>query len=201
MADYQMIWWHWQLVSLGNSSRLQLPKAGYRRSCAGFCAVFQIEMFQTSIAGTMEQDQDDHNFGIRQGVCAMIFAFFRQFGCLKGRFCHHSFINFAEFICHKKNFSNFALGEHGEIDLFVFLHYKYTNHFAILQIFKQLYFRRTHVKTPASTHHVCSTPFMGKCSQSEECTFICHQRGNGTRLRGNNTDLPRFFGNVGGWQS
>ena len=95
----------------------------------------------------MEQYQDDHDFCIWQGRCSMIFALFRHFCWFKGRFCHHSLINFAEFICHKENFCNFALGEHSEINLYgCFWYYKYTNYFAILQIFKQLYFRRTHVR-------------------------------------------------------
>ena len=52
-------------------------------------------------------------------------------------------------------------------------------------------------ETPATTHHVCSSSLMGECSQGEERTFVSYQRRNGTRLRGNDTDLPRFFGNVG----
>jgi hypothetical protein len=74
-----------------------------------FAHMLQIEMLQTTIAGVVEQDHDDHHFCLGKRPIAVIIPLF---GLLYGIFCHHCIKKLAKIICHTENFSNFVLGKH-----------------------------------------------------------------------------------------
>ena len=71
--------------------------------------VLQIEMFQTPVAGIVEQDHDDHHFRLGKSAVPVIFTLLLL---LYRVFCHHCIKKLAKIICHTENFSNFVLGKH-----------------------------------------------------------------------------------------
>ena len=109
--------------------------------------LIQVEMFQASVAGIVEHYHNGHNLGNRKATIPVIRPLSACFWCIETIFIQQTAKNFVKFICHKENFSNFVLGEHSEYCLynFVIQHYKGTTIFANHQIFRQLYFHRTHV--------------------------------------------------------
>ena len=99
--------------------------------------MLQVKMLQAAIARTMEQNHDNHYLSLRQRRIPVIFALILG---LYRVFFHLCIKNFAEIICHTKNFCNFVLGDHSDFCLyfFVFQHYKVTTNFANHQIYKHL---------------------------------------------------------------
>ena len=80
---------------------------------------------------------DNHYLRLRKCRIPVIFAL--TLGLYRV-FFHLRIKNFAEIICHTKNFCNFVLGDHSDFCLyfFVFQHYKVTTNFANHQIYKHL---------------------------------------------------------------
>ena len=76
--------------------------------------VLQIEMLQTAITGIVKENHDDHYLGSAQCRSAVIGTFRRLALVLNGVFFDCGIKKLAEFICHKENFCNFALGEHSD---------------------------------------------------------------------------------------
>ena len=111
----------------------------WKQMCQMLADIFQIEMFEASVAAGMKKNHDEDDFRIAHtiGLVSMfpvlcrggehvIFLIFRKF--------------FAEIVCQTKNFSNFILGEQSGNGLNVIIeHYKFNQIIAILQIFKKLF--------------------------------------------------------------
>ena len=74
----------------------------------------QIEVFQASMVGTVEHYHDEYNFCLGETTVTVIFTFLVFAGFFQSPAVEHRVKNFAEIICHYKNFGNFVLGEHSD---------------------------------------------------------------------------------------
>ena len=76
--------------------------------------LFKVEVFKAFMVGTVEHYHYDDYLRVRHAVGTVIVTLSVRVHILQTSSAQHCIKNFAEFICHYENISNFVFGEHSD---------------------------------------------------------------------------------------